>query len=68
MYNFKFLYLYTYIFIRNFLSGQVLPEIWEVLAGICVFFRFFLNFSDLCFVFSRFFPIFPDRLVAIRAD
>ncbi|MFS7950195.1 hypothetical protein Hanom_Chr07g00580471 [Helianthus anomalus] len=49
MYNFKFLYIYTYIFIRIFLSGQVLTGIWEVLAGICVF-------SDFFFVFSRFFP------------
>ncbi|MFS7983362.1 hypothetical protein Hanom_Chr11g00973651 [Helianthus anomalus] len=51
MYNFKFLYIYTYIFIRNFLSGQVLTGIWEALAGICVF--------SIFFVFSRFFPIFP---------
>ncbi|KAF5817671.1 hypothetical protein HanXRQr2_Chr02g0055811 [Helianthus annuus] len=56
MYNFKFLYIYTYIFIRNFLSGQVLTGIWEVLAGICVFFRFFPIFSD----FFRFFLVFPD--------
>ncbi|MFS7931409.1 hypothetical protein Hanom_Chr04g00355631 [Helianthus anomalus] len=56
MYNFKFLYIYTYIFIRIFLSGQVLTRIWEVLAGICVFFQIF---SDFFFVFSRFFSIFP---------
>ncbi|MFS7983273.1 hypothetical protein Hanom_Chr11g00972601 [Helianthus anomalus] len=46
MYNFKFLYIYTYIFIRNFLSGQVLTGIWEVLAGVCVCFRFFSFFPD----------------------
>ncbi|MFS7999896.1 hypothetical protein Hanom_Chr12g01172021 [Helianthus anomalus] len=55
MYNFKFLYIYTYIFIRNFLSGQVLTGIREVLTGICVFFRFFFIFP-IFFVFSRFFP------------
>ncbi|MFS8032712.1 hypothetical protein Hanom_Chr17g01560931 [Helianthus anomalus] len=56
MYNFKFLYIYTYIFIRNFLSGQVLTGIWEVFARICVFFRFFLIFL----IFSDFFLFFPD--------
>ncbi|MFS7944754.1 hypothetical protein Hanom_Chr06g00516011 [Helianthus anomalus] len=54
MYNFKFLYIYTYIFIRIFLSGQVLTGIWEVLAGICVF----PIFSDFFLFFSRFFSIF----------
>ncbi|MFS8028099.1 hypothetical protein Hanom_Chr16g01506501 [Helianthus anomalus] len=60
MYNFQFLYIYTYIFIRIFLSGQVLTGIWEVLAGICVFFRFFLIFFifSIFFVFSRFFSDF----------
>ncbi|MFS7934123.1 hypothetical protein Hanom_Chr05g00387891 [Helianthus anomalus] len=52
MYNFKFLYIYTYIFICIFLSGQVLTGIWEVLAGIF----FFPIFSD----FSDFFLFFPD--------
>ncbi|MFS8015220.1 hypothetical protein Hanom_Chr15g01353791 [Helianthus anomalus] len=55
MYNFKFLYIYTYIFIRIFLSGQVLTGIWEVLAGICVFFRFFPIFMVFP-IFFRFFP------------
>ncbi|MFS7987987.1 hypothetical protein Hanom_Chr11g01029251 [Helianthus anomalus] len=58
MYNFKFLYIYTYIFIRNFLSGQVLTGIWEVLAGICVFSDFSAFFSFF-FVFLDFFRFFP---------
>ncbi|MFS7977374.1 hypothetical protein Hanom_Chr10g00903241 [Helianthus anomalus] len=52
MYNFKFLYIYTYIFICTFFKCTSLTGIWEVLAGICVFSDFFRFF----FVFSRFFP------------